>query len=133
VLVAVHSQLNRIMEKTETISYSELARRVGDCVLNNQLQSELAGEYDFELFNGEDMYCYKHEDKEECAKDDSNCDYESIDVYQTYVITQSGAEYLQRNTEEIVYYCEKLELYLWGITHFGTSWSGVYTQIKATV
>ncbi len=119
------------MKNTETVSYSELARRVGDCILNNELHYQL-GEYEWELFNGKDMYCYKHETEEECAKDDSTCDYESIDVYQTYVISQDGAEYLQRKTNEIVYYCEKLELYLWGITHFGTSWSGVFTEIKAT-
>lgn len=119
-------------ETTEKVSYSELARRVGDCILNNELQQKLAGEYEFELFNGEDMYCYKHETKEECEKNDSECDYESTDVYQTYIITQDGAEYLQRNTSEIVYYCEDLELYLWGITHFGTSWSGVFTSIKSS-
>lgn len=118
------------MENKEQVSYSELARRVGDCILNNELQSQLAGEYEFELFSGEDTYCYKHETKEECAKDDSACEYESTDVYQTYIISQSGAGYLQRNTNEIVYYCEKLELYLWGITHFGTSWTGVFTQVK---
>lgn len=116
--------------KTEKVSYSELARRVGDCILNNEIQSELSGEYEFELFNGEDTYCYKHETKEECEKNDSECDYESVSVYQTYIIDEGGAGYLQRNTNEIVYFCEKLGLYLWGITHFGTSWSGVFTDIK---
>ena len=118
------------MDYTEKISYSELAKRVGDIVLNNEIMSQLAGEYEFELINGEDTYCYKHETKEECQKDDSNCDYESVDVYQTYIISRNSAEYLQRNTNEIVYYCEKLELYLWGITHFGTSWDGVFTNIR---
>ncbi len=116
--------------ETETISYQELARRVGDCILNNEIMSELAGEYEFELFNGEDSYCYKHETKEECQKDSDVCDYESHDVYQTYIITEGGAEYLQSVSNEIVYHCEKLNIYLWGITHFGTSWSGVSTQIK---
>lgn len=118
-------------EETEKVSYRELARRVGDCILNNQLQSELAGEYEFELFTGKDSYCYNHDTEEECGKDDSKCDYEYTEVYQTYIITQGGAEYLQCNTDEIVYYCEKLDLYLWGITHFGTSWAYVFTDIKA--
>lgn len=118
------------MEKTERVAYSELARRVGDCVLNNTIMTELAGEYEFELVGGEDTYCFKHETKEECQKDDSTCDYESKEVYQTYIISQSGAEYLQDNTNEIVYYCEKLDMHLWGITHFGTSWDGVYTDVK---
>lgn len=116
---------------TEKVSYSELARRVGDCILNNELQSELGGEYDFERVNGEDDYCYKHDSKEECAKADHECDYASIDVYQTYIISKDGADYLERRTNEIVYYCEKLELYLWGITHFGTGWDCVFTSISA--
>lgn len=118
------------MDKLEKVSYSELARRVGDCILNNQLQSELAGEYEFELFNGEDSYCIKHETKEECEKNDHECDYEYSDIYQSYIISEGGAGYLQRNTNEIVHYCDKLDLYLWGVTHFGTSWSMVFTSVK---
>ena len=117
--------------KTERISYRELAERVGDCILNNELHAELSGDYEFERINGEDEYCYKHEDKTECDAEDHECEYESIDVYQTYIIDAGGADYLQRRTDEIVYYCEKLGLYLWGITHWGTSWSGVYTDIRA--
>lgn len=112
----------------ETISYRELARRVGDCVLNNNIMN--TGDFDFELVGGKDDYCYKHETEEECEKDSENCEYESKDVYQNYIITPSGADYLIKNTDEIVYYSEKLDLYLWGITHFGTSWDGVFTEIK---
>lgn len=115
----------------EEISYAELARRVGDCVLSNQLRSELSKDYTFDLFNGEDNYCYIHEDKTECEKHNNDCEYESIDIYQEYIITQSGAEYLQRNTNEIVYHCEDLDLYLWGITHYGTSWSDVFTTLQS--
>lgn len=120
------------MEKeTEEVSYMELTRRVGNCILNNELMPQLiADDYDFELFNGSDDYCYKHETKEECEKDRDNCEYEAMDIYQNYIITRSGAEYLQRHTDEIVYYCDKLDLYLWGITHFGTGWDCVYTTIK---
>lgn len=117
---------------TERISYKELAERVGDCILNNEVQSQLGGEYEFELTNGADNYCYTHENEAECeANDHIDCNHESIDVYQTYIIDASGADYLKRRTNEIVYYCEKLELYLWGITHFGTSWSIIFTDISA--
>ena len=119
------------METKEKISYDDLAKRVGDCILNNELQAQLGGEYEFELENGEVDYCYKHDTKEECEAQDDQCDYESVEVYQTYIIDAGGADYLKRKTNEIVYYCEKLELYLWGITHFGTSWTGVFTEIDA--
>ncbi len=94
---------------TKEISYSELAKRVGDCVMNNELHSQLGNEHEFELFTGSDDYCYEHESKEDCQKDEDKCRYESIDVYQEYVISESGAEYLKRNTDEIVYYCEALK------------------------
>lgn len=114
-----------------TISYRELARRVGDCILNNEIRSQLEGEdFNFELFNGDTSYCYIHESEEECRKHEEDCRQESRDIYQDYIITKDGAEYLQRKTNEIVFYCDKLDLYIWVITHFGTSWSGVFTSIK---
>jgi hypothetical protein len=117
----------------EEVSYQELARRVGDCVLNNEIHHSTGDNYEFELFNGEDCYCIKHESKKDCQSDSDNCEFESHEIYQEYIITESGAEYLQRNTNEIVFYCEALNMYLWGITHFGTSWSGVFTTIKALI
>lgn len=113
----------------ETITYSELARRVGDCVMMNNLMPELQGEYGFEVFCGDDTYCFIHDDKSDC-EGSGECDYETSEIYQYYAITQSGAEYLQDKTNEVVYYCEKLDVYLWGITHFGTSWSIVDVTIK---
>lgn len=115
------------MTESEKVSYSELARRVGDCVLNNEIHNNEA--HEFELVNGEADYCYVHEDKKECEEHNEDCEYESYDVYQEYIITRGGAEYLQRNTNEIVYYCEELGMYLWGITHFGTGWDCVFTTI----
>lgn len=115
--------------KIEQVSYQELARRVGDCILNNEIHRQ---EYEFELVNGADDYCTEHDTREECEKFNFNdCEYESVDIYQEYIITESGADYLKRNTNEIIYYCESLDMYLWGITHYGTSWSGVFTIIKA--
>jgi hypothetical protein len=126
---------NNVCEKhalTESITYKELARRVGDMVLNNQIHSatpELLGEW--ECVNGSESYCYKHETPEECEKDDHNCDHEYTEIYQEYIIADSGADYLKRTTNEILFYNEKLDIYLWGITHYGTSWDGVTTSIKA--
>lgn len=111
----------------ENISYSELAKRVGDCVMNNEIQSH----HEFELFNGDDQPCQIHETTEECVKDNDKCEFESVDVYQTYIISQDGAEYLKRVSSEIVYYSDELNMYLWGITHFGTSWTHVFTNIKS--
>ena len=53
-----------------------------------------------------------------------------LDIFQYYIISESGAELLRDYTNEIVIYCEKLDMYLWCITHYGTSWDYVLTDIK---
>lgn len=54
---------------------------------------------------------------------------EPIDVYQYYIIDSNLAERLKR-ANEIIYYHEKLDIYILGVTHFGTRWAYVPTDIK---
>jgi hypothetical protein len=90
-----------------------------DCVLCNDITrlffSEINGEYiEPELINGADY----------------NDDGGAVDIFQYYIISQNGAEILQRLTDEIVYYIEPIDLYIWGATHYGTSWDYVLTDIE---
>jgi len=96
------------------ISYTELAKRVGDMVLCNEIAT--FGDY-LILENGSEI---ENENKD---------DVTYKDIYQYYIITEGGADYLKEYTDEIVYYHEKLDLYVWGITHYGTSWDYVHTNI----
>ena len=50
------------------------------------------------------------------------------EVFQWYIVDDWGARLLQE-INEIVYYNETLDIYLWGITHYGTSWDYVLTSI----
>lgn len=95
------------------LDYLTLSKIVGDCVLNNYI-FQSAGFENWELENGEE--------------DSDYGDY--IEVYQYYIITASGADFLADYTDEIVYYNPELNMYLWGVTHFGTSWDYVLTDIK---
>lgn len=52
------------------------------------------------------------------------------EVFQWFIVDDWGARLLQRETNEIVYYNETLDMYLWGVTHFGTSWNYVLTNIE---
>lgn len=52
------------------------------------------------------------------------------EVFQWYIIDDAGAELLQELTDEIVYYNGALNMYLWGVTHYGTAWDYVLTDIK---
>lgn len=52
------------------------------------------------------------------------------EVFQWFIVDDWGARLLQQETNEIVYYNETLDVYLWGVTHYGTSWNYVLTNIK---
>lgn len=54
---------------------------------------------------------------------------DELEVFQWFIVDDWGAELLQR-INEVVYYNEKLDMYLWGVTHYGTSWDYVLTSIK---
>ncbi len=56
--------------------------------------------------------------------------YESYtEVYQWYLVTAAGYSILE-DAGELVYYSEKLDCYVWGVTHYGTSWDYVLTNIE---
>jgi hypothetical protein len=55
---------------------------------------------------------------------------EQPEIYQYYIISDNGADFLKRYTNEIVYYLDALNIYIWGVTHWGTSWDYVLTDIK---
>lgn len=53
---------------------------------------------------------------------------EEPEIFQWYVVDDQGADIL-KEFNEVVYYNEELDIYLWGITHYGTSWDYVLTNI----
>lgn len=55
---------------------------------------------------------------------------EQPEIFQYYIISDSGAEILKAHTNEIVYYIPVLDVYVWGVTHCGTSWDYVLTDIQ---
>lgn len=88
------------------LDYLTLSKIVGDCILNNEVRA--ATMEDWEIVTGEfnDM------------------------IFQDYIISEYGYTFLAEHTDEIVFYNPKLDIYVWGITHFGTSWDYVLTDIK---
>ena len=52
------------------------------------------------------------------------------EIFQYFIISDSGAEILKDYTNEIVFYNEALDMYVWGVTHYGTSWDYVLTDIR---
>lgn len=57
-------------------------------------------------------------------------DYEVRDIHQYYLISEKAANILmEESEEEIVFYNDVLNAYIWGITFCGASWSEVLTDI----
>ena len=54
------------------------------------------------------------------------------EIYQYYIVSDNGAEIL-KEINEIVFYNEELDMYVWGVTHWGTSWDYVLTDIPCNV
>jgi hypothetical protein len=95
------------------IDYKCLADIVGSRILNFEL---IKYEVDYwELYSGIDY-------------NEENDDY--YEIFQYYIISDNAAEFLAEYTDEIVYYNSQLDVYLWGITHWGTGWDYVLTDIK---
>ena len=51
------------------------------------------------------------------------------EIFQYYIIDDNGAE-ICKEFGEIVFYNETLDLYVWGVTHWGTAWDYVLTNIE---
>lgn len=54
------------------------------------------------------------------------------EIYQYYIVSDNGARIL-KEINEIVFYNEELDMYVWGVTHWGTSWDYVLTDIPCNV
>ena len=51
------------------------------------------------------------------------------EIFQYFIVSDAGA-HLLKDYGEIVYYIPALDVYVWGVTHYGTSWDYVLTDIK---
>lgn len=88
------------------LDYRALAEILGNCILNNTIRAETM--MDWELVTGE---------------------FDSV-VMSDYIISEYGYSFLAEHTDELVFYNETLDVYIWAVTHYGTSWDYVLTNVK---
>ena len=88
------------------LDYQALAGIVGDCIFNNTVRAETMEDWDMVSGEFKEM------------------------VFQDYIISEQGYRFLEDLTGELVFYNEKLDIYIWAVTHYGTAWSHVLTDIK---
>ena len=131
--------------KHNRVDYAAFARSF-EAVLNNEIIGFVTRlGYFFEPVNGRYNYDAEIEELREQLEElepDSE-EYEAIeeqiaeyenwaepDIFQWYIIDEHGVDMIKNFApDEPLYYCEELDMYLWGVTHYGTSWSYVLTDI----
>ena len=108
------NEISAYGQEHNRLDYATFAKAF-DAVLNNNIFNmgwNIGSGW--ELVNGSDY------DKE-------NDEY--VEVFQWFIVSNNGAQMIQDYTDEILYYHEELDIYLWGVTHWGTSWDYVLMNI----
>lgn len=88
------------------LDYRTLAFMLEDCILNNSLRAATLGEWEIVAGDLDKM------------------------VMQDFIITRYGYEILKDYTNELVFYNDRLGIYIWAVCHWGTSWAYELTNTK---
>lgn len=108
-------RLEEIEEELETLHNETV-------IENNETDTP---EYEFYMNRIEEL----EEEKEELEREQDN----NPEIFQYFIISDNGAEILQELTDEIVYYLPVIDCYVWGVTHYGTAWDYVLTDIPVEI
>lgn len=101
------------------------------CSINNEYNEvEQCNGFDYYYVNDEGDILSPLEYDELDAEQQDEYSEQCEDIYQYYIISEYGANILQDYTDEIVYYLPAVDMYVWGVTHWGTGWDYVLTDIK---
>lgn len=120
--------------KNGRLDYATLSKCF-DCVLCNNITELDEGLYDniisgdLETFEDSEGNELTREEAEEREEQGEEINRNWVDIFQFFIVSDN-AKYLLEEANEIVFYSEKLDCYIWGITHYGTSWDYVLTSIK---
>lgn len=52
------------------------------------------------------------------------------EIYQYFIISDNGKRIIEEFTNDPLFYIPVLDVYVWGVTHWGTAWDYVLTDTK---
>ena len=91
------------------LDYRTLAKALEDVILNNSIRDKTLGVIgEWEIVAGE---------------------FDQA-VLQDFIISRYGFEMLKEYTNELVFYNEELNVYIWAVTHWGTGWAYELTDVR---
>ena len=105
--------------------YSQIFYPDSNLVLCNNIPQ--VDEYLFDNIENGSFWEFYDENGDECDEENAVGQYET-EVFQWFIIDDNTAERLRRSTKELVCYSEKLNVYVLGVTHYGTAWDYVTTE-----
>jgi len=117
-----YEQVNGFIDNSERIEEIEEELETLENELETLEDDTSCPEYEFYTNRKEEL----EEEKEDLEREQD----ETPDIYQYFIISDNGARILQELTDEIVFYLPVLDCYIWGVTHWGTAWDYVLTDIK---
>ena len=106
------NEVSKYGQENHRMDYRTLAQAFPH-ILNNEIVPALG----WDAWNIENGELFDEDDNER-------------EIFQYFIIDDNGADILKDYTNEIVMYNNDLGLYVWGVTHFGTSWDYVLTDIE---
>lgn len=127
---------NNIMEKTGWENWELVSGMIDNSEELEELQEKLeelqeqykAAEYQSEEEKEIEKQIKEIEEKISELEEEQQDSYYP-ECYQYYIVSDPGANLLQEY-DFIVWYNEELDMYIWGVIHWGTSWDYVLTNIK---
>lgn len=124
-LSKVKSPYDEIQGKTARCNYDQIFYPDSNMILCNNIPQ--VDEYLFDNIENGDFTTYYDAEGNECDEEDA-VDQSEDEIFQWYLIDESTADRLKRSTNELIFYSEALNVYVLGVTHFGTSWDYVGTE-----
>lgn len=88
------------------LDFKTLASILEDCILNNTLRDRTMSDWEIVAGEFDDM------------------------VMSDYIISEYGYKFLKEYTDELVFYNENLDIYIWAVTRWGTRWDYELTNTK---
>ena len=70
-----------------------------------------------------------YEEYEALEEAGEECYENQLDIFQYFIVEDNALWYLEK-ANELVLYSEVLDCYIWCVTHYGTHWNYVLTDIK---
>lgn len=131
----VENAYEELKGKTVRCNYAQLFHDNDSLLLCNDIPK--VDELLWDNIEGGELYDYYDKDGNEITREEyeelgweNDAQEQMREIYQYYLINESLAHMLINHTDNLVFYSDKLDLYVLGVTHFGTAWSGVAEDFR---